>query len=249
MAFIPNPDNKPEVNHKDGNKGNNNYTNLEWVTESENVKHAYETKLTDTSKRKPFKKLSKKQIHLICKLLEENELTIVEIAKYTRSSRQSVSSIFYKERHRDISEKYNIENYKIKTEFIYAGDNSNKTIVPDCIIEDICKLIDEGKYSLPDISEITGVNYQTVRNVYYGTCRRSVSEKYNFMKTNKNPLYENKVKVVHEICGLLDQGYNTKEVSKILNVSRSIVRNILAGSSWFDISKEYHFMKKKITLK
>ena len=44
-AFIPNPMNKPFINHKDGNKLNNDISNLEWVTASENTQHAYESGL------------------------------------------------------------------------------------------------------------------------------------------------------------------------------------------------------------
>lgn len=59
QAFIPNPENKPQVNHKDGDKHNLTLSNLEWVTVSENVKHSFDTNLnTFKGDKHPFALLS-----------------------------------------------------------------------------------------------------------------------------------------------------------------------------------------------
>ena len=80
QTFIPNPENKSMVNHKDGNTKNNNVNNLEWVSPLENVIHAVkELKVMNTysnankTREKPIKQIDMKTNEVVAIYKSVNE--------------------------------------------------------------------------------------------------------------------------------------------------------------------------------
>jgi len=86
--FVDNPDNLPQVNHIDGDRSNNHYTNLEWSTCSDNQKHAY-----NVLGRKRKGKISDEQAKEIFKLRNTDKLPLTVIADQYGICFQSVSRI------------------------------------------------------------------------------------------------------------------------------------------------------------
>ena len=98
MAFLPNPGNKSQVNHKDGNRTNNCVDNLEWVTPKENVRHSYLY-----GNRKICKQVSRNTILTDFQINEidnlRNYYTVNQIAKLFNIEYQSLKNIIHKKKH------------------------------------------------------------------------------------------------------------------------------------------------------
>lgn len=81
QTFLPNPENKPEVNHKDGCKTHNAVNNLEWVTPTENMQHAVRTGLKQPlrGQEHPRTALTEEEI-VSCSAMKDGGKTYREIA-------------------------------------------------------------------------------------------------------------------------------------------------------------------------
>lgn len=107
-AFIENPENKPQVNHINGNKKDNFYLNLEWMTGSENVKHAFKAGLKHSSlgSDNSLSCYTDKQIHDVCRYLQLG-MKQTKIANKTGVNYKYISDIKYGRRWKHVSSQYN----------------------------------------------------------------------------------------------------------------------------------------------
>lgn len=91
-CYIPNPNNLPQVNHIDGDKSNNNSSNLEWSSAKHNMKHAYDTGLINNNgDNAKYAKLTKQQVIEIREL--KGKLSQSKIGKLYGISQGHVSDI------------------------------------------------------------------------------------------------------------------------------------------------------------
>ena len=83
LVYVPNPEGKPETNHKDGNKLNNHFSNLEWVTSSENHYHAYRVLKVPrgTGETHSQAKFTKEQVEEIRQFREKTGMSYEKIGK------------------------------------------------------------------------------------------------------------------------------------------------------------------------
>lgn len=111
LAFIPNPENKPYINHIDGVKNHNQKSNLEWVTPSENSIHAIETGLYKEDFMEIVSKLGKdkrlltfeeaKEIRKLYANRKVEKITQKELAKKYSVSQKVIYCIIHNQTYRE----------------------------------------------------------------------------------------------------------------------------------------------------
>lgn len=246
LAFIPNPENKPEVNHKDGNKENNCISNLEWVTSSENTKHAIELGLKWFYGMKgeinPNNVYTENQIRRACKMMENPVNRPIIISKITGISRITLYNIRTGSSWNHIACEY---EFPI-VQYMLGEENCN-SIFSEEQIHEVCKYLELSKMTYSEISKITGVSVDTIQKVRSGKVWRYISSYYEFPNKifNHGMFHHNSVyndSQIHQVCKLLEDPYTTFGfISEFTKVNSSTIELIYKGKQWTHISKDYIF--------
>ena len=161
-TFIPNPAQFLVVNHLDNNRDNNRVDNLEWTTQSENLKYAakqgrvYFTSGEDCH----LTKYSDDEIRKVCELLQAGYRN-KDIAKMTNVPKSYISDIRNREWRKDISKDYEWETISFKDR---RGSKAAGAVIDEDIAKKICKLIQKG-YGNKEIADKLDCKWWHVRNI------------------------------------------------------------------------------------
>ena len=163
-AFIPNVDNKPEVNHIDGDKLNNNINNLEWVTRAENAKHAGANGLMPSGEKNHTVVLSKSDVNKIIKLRYIHKLEVEDIANLFDVSISHLSQVvngdtWHFEDEKLVGLRERLLNYKPNP---FSDINESN-------VHKVLELRYEQGLSYPKISDALHISKTTVGRIIKGT--------------------------------------------------------------------------------
>ena len=169
-AFIPNPNKLPEVNHKDGDKWNNEVYNLEWVSSADNTHHAQNIGLRT-------QKMKKKDVEKICKMISSGKYQISRISEKTGFSKSLIRRILRRERWTSISKNYDFSNFNDE-EKKPIGSHNHLSSITEMDAHTICSLLETGK-TVKEIHKITGISTRIIYSIREGSTWKHIRKRYN----------------------------------------------------------------------
>ena len=232
-AFIKNNDpiKKIEVNHKDSNRTNNNVENLEWVSPKYNVQYSFEKGLRKCGEEHPVSIYSNNQITKVCEMLENN-YPINKICECTLVKKDTVKDILYRKSWKNISYNYDF------SEYLYGQDKSDY-LTHIFNINLVCELL-ESNFPFKYITEKTGFTGNMISNILNGRSYKDITSKYNFSKYNygRPEDYYDRLRLA---CSYGEEHkYTVKEIANKSKLSYNVVRHLLSGEIYKEISKNYN---------
>ena len=177
-TFIPNPARFKVVNHLDNDRNNNRVDNLEWTTQSENLKYAYnQGRMHVLPKGEAHKdcKYSDAQIRQVCELLQAGYRN-KDVAEMTGVPSGYISDIRKREWRKDISKDYEWETIAFKDR---KGSKAYNATIDEKIAKRICKMIQDGKKN-KEIADEMGIKRHIVKNIRARIAWRDVSCHYKW---------------------------------------------------------------------
>lgn len=255
-AFIEKVDGKECVNHLDSDPWNNSYTNLEWCTQSENVKYALASGRIKTGQQASTSVYSDAQIHHVCQLLQDRpDMTTPAISEITGVSIPTIENIYLGIARRDISSKY-----KFPEKEYLSGENHWNSVYSDEQVHAVCRLLSDPKYAtytFEEIGQIVGVDKQTVGDIYRKQTRLDIVSQYEFCdrltlakgEKNGNSYYSDDT--AEQVCCILDdkiQGKNKwsqEEIGRLTHTSRSFVCDVWNGRERVNIAQVHIFYQQR----
>ena len=180
-AFIPNPKLLPTVNHKDGDKSHNYASNLEWMTQLDNVRHAWATGLAKPryGTDNPANKYTEEQIHAVCAYIEMDQLTNLEIAKICNVNITLIRDIKFRGKWKQISSMYDLSNSRKTYKFLKYESRIYKMMQEgkrNCeILDEFCNKDDPNRYSMRRCIERCRSKFNRSLNDYPGNGSTSTS--------------------------------------------------------------------------
>lgn len=170
------------VNHKDGRKYNSVYSNLEVITNAENIKHAVENGLLVSNGPRSF--FDYDTIVKICEAMEQG-MSNNEIRKYASIPKSynddSLSRFLWGLRsgknYSYITENYDFSNWNSKINFV-SPDKDGCAVGRLIHIENVCKLLATTELSNKEIEKETGVSTYTIQNIRAGKQFQDIAKEY-----------------------------------------------------------------------